>query len=255
MIKTKIFFLRRKVEKREWQEKGQGHRQRLRDKFQQQGIDAFTDAEVLELLLILGTPRKDCKEQARALLAEFGSLPRVLEAPAGELQKIKGVGPNNSFAIHFLHGVARRYLKHRLQEKHYLHSSRQVAEYLIHSMRDLQHEVFAAIFLDAAHAIIDTRVVARGTISTSTVYPRELVKLALEHNAAAMVVAHNHPSGKLEPSSQDRQLTRTLFLACSFMNIRLLDHLIIGQSEKTYSFADHGIMATIGEECSRVVNS
>ncbi len=121
-------------------------------------------------------------------------------------------------------------------------------------MRDLQHEVMTAIFLDSSHAIIDTQVVARGTVASNTVYPRELVKLALELNAAAMVVAHNHPSGKLEPSPQDHQLTRTLYLACSFMNIRLLDHLIIGQSEETYSFADHGIMAAIGEECSRMLN-
>ena len=242
------------MEKHEWQKKGLGHRQRLKEKFQQQGIEPFSDAEVLELLLILGTPRKDCKEPARALLKRFGALAGVLEAPSGELQKIKGVGPNNSFAIHFLHGVARRYLKQRVQDKHYLHSSQQVGEYLIHSMRDLQHEVFTVIFLDASHAIIDTQVIARGTITASTVYPRELVKLALKHNAAAMVVAHNHPSGKLEPSDQDRQLTRTLFLACSFMNIRLLDHLIIGQSEQTYSFADHGLMAAIGEECGRVLN-
>jgi len=241
------------VEKKDWQNKGAGHRQRLRDKFQQNSIETFTDAEVLELLLILGTPRKDCKVEARALLKRFGSLPRVLEAPASELQEIKGVGPNNSFAIHFLHGVARRYLKQRLREKEYLHSSRQVAEYLVHSMRDLQHEVFAVIFLDASHAIIETQVAARGTISANTIYPREVVKLALEHNAAAMVVAHNHPSGRLEPSHQDRQLTRTLYLACSLMNIRLLDHLIIGQSEKTYSFADHGIMAAIGEECGRML--
>jgi len=242
------------VEKKNWQKKGLGHRQRLKDKFNQHGIEAFTDAEVVELLLILGTPRKDCKDEARALLKHFGSLAGVLEAPAGELHKIKGVGPNNSFAIHFLHGVARRYLKHRLQEKQYLHSSRQVAEYLIHSMRDLQHEVFAVIFLDGAHAIIDTQVVARGTVTSNTVYPRELVKLALEYNAAAMVVAHNHPSGKLQPSSQDHKLTRTLYLACAFMNIRLLDHLIIGQAETTYSFADNGIMANIGDECSRLLS-
>lgn len=242
------------MEKTDWQKKGAGHRQRLKDKFNRYGIEAFTDAEVLELLLILGTPRKDCKEQARALLKHFGSLARVLEAPAGELRKIRGIGPNNSFAIHFLHGVARRYLKHRLQDKQYLHSSGQVTEYLIHSMRDLQHEVLMVIFLDAAHAVIDSKVVASGTISTNTVYPRELVKQALAHNAAAMVVAHNHPSGNLKPSPQDQHLTRTLYLACSFMNIRLLDHLIIGQSEQTYSFADHGIMATISEECNRILN-
>ena len=91
------------MEKKDWQKKGAGHRQRLKDKFEQQGIEAFTDAEVLELLLILGTPRKDCKETARALLKQFGSLPSVLEASSQDLQKIKGVGPNNSFAIHFLH--------------------------------------------------------------------------------------------------------------------------------------------------------
>lgn len=242
------------MEKSDWQKKGQGHRQRLKDKFHQHGMETLTDAEVLELLLILGTPRRDCKEQARDLLSHFGSLARVLEAPAAELRKIKGVGPNNSFAIHFLHGVARRYLKDRLQEKQYLHSSHQVAEYLVHSMRDLEHEVFVVIFLDAAHAIIDSEIVARGTVSANTIYPRELVKLALGHNAAAMVVAHNHPSGKLAPSPQDQQLTRTLYLACSLMNIRLLDHLIIGQSEKTYSFADHGIMASITEECSRMLS-
>lgn len=242
------------MDKKGWQEKGAGHRQRLKDKFQQHGIDAFTDAEVLELLLIVGTPRKDCKMQAKALLKHFGSLPKVLEAPAAELQKIKGVGPNNSFAVHFLHAVARRYLKNRLQEKRYLHSSRQVTEYLVHSMRDLQHEAFTAIFLDASHAIIDSRVVARGTVSSNTIYPRELVKQALDHNAAAMVVAHNHPSGNTEPSPQDRHLTRTLYLACSFMNIRLLDHLIIGTTEKPYSFADHGIMASIGKECSRMLD-
>jgi DNA repair protein RadC len=242
------------VEKKDWQKKGAGHRQRLKDKFQQRGIEAFTDAEILELLLILGTPRKDCKEQSRALLKSFGSLVNVLEASSTEIRKVKGVGPNNTFAIHFLHAVARRYLQHRLQEKQYLHSSRQVADYLIHSMRDLQHEVMTAIFLDSAHAIIDTQVVARGTVDSNTIYPRELVKIALRLNASAMVVAHNHPSGNLEPSVQDHQLTRTLFLACSLMNIRLLDHLVIGNSDKTYSFADHGIMASIGEECSRMLD-
>jgi DNA repair protein RadC len=242
------------VKKEDWQKKGTGHRQRLKDKFQQRGIEAFTDAEVLELLLILGTPRKDCKEQSRALLQHFASLPNVLEASGPEIQKVKGVGPNNAFAIHFLHAVARRYLKHRLQEKQYLHSSRQVADYLIHSMRDLQHEVMTAIFLDSAHAIVDTQVVARGTVASNTIYPRELVKLALELNASAMVVAHNHPSGNIEPSIQDHQLTRTLYLACSFMNIRLLDHLIIGQADRIYSFADHGVMASIGEECSRMLD-
>ena len=121
-------------------------------------------------------------------------------------------------------------------------------------MRDLEQEVFAVIFLDAAHAIIDSQVVARGTITASTVYPREVVKMALQHNAAALVVAHNHPSGNPEPSEQDRQLTRTLYLACSFMNIRLLDHIIVGRAAATFSFADHGIMQSIAEACGRLLD-
>jgi DNA repair protein RadC len=121
-------------------------------------------------------------------------------------------------------------------------------------MRDLQHEIFTAIFLDATHAIIDTKVIARGTITASAIYGRELVKLALQQNAAALVVAHNHPSGSIEPSLQDQDLTRTLFLACSFMGINLLDHLIIGKTKKVFSFADHGIMASISEECSQLLN-
>jgi DNA repair protein RadC len=242
------------VQKEDWQKKGAGHRQRLKDKFLKQGIEAFSDAEVLELLLILGTPRKDCKEQARAAIKHFGSLPAVLEASTAELQKVKGIGPNNSFAIHFLHGVARRYLKDRLQEKDYLHSSREVVDFLIHSMRDLKKEAFIVIFLDASHAIIDSKVIASGTISANTIYPRELIKQALHHNAAALVVAHNHPSGSIEPSSHDHSLTKTLFLACSFMNISLLDHLIIGAADNAFSFADNGIMASIREECSQLLN-
>jgi DNA repair protein RadC len=242
------------VDKKAWQNKGAGHRQRLKDKYHRQGIESFTDSEIVELLLALGTPRKDCKVQARDLLARFGSLPGVLEAPAEELQKVKGIGPNNSFALHFLHGVARRYLRQRLHEKQYLHSSREVSDYLVHSMRDLQQEVFTVIFLDAAHAIIDSQVVSRGTITASTVYPREVVKLALQHNAAALVVAHNHPSGNPEPSDQDRQLTRTLYLACCFMNIRLLDHIIVGRAAETFSFADHGIMKSIAEACRPLLN-
>lgn len=242
------------MQKEDWQKKGAGHRQRLKDKFRKKGIEPFTDAEVLELLLILGTPRQDCKEQARLALKHFGSLPGVLEASPEELQEVKGIGPNNSFAIHFLHGVSRRYLKHRLQEKQYLRSSREVADYLIHSMRDLKKETFSVIFLDASHAIITTEIIASGTITSNTIYPRELVKLALRHNAAALVIAHNHPSGNIEPSVQDHRLTKTLFLACSFMDISLLDHLIIGAADNTFSFADHGHMAVMREECSRLLN-
>lgn len=241
------------MDKREWQEKGEGHRQRLRDKFLEQGIEAFTDSEIIELLLTFGTPRSDCKEAARAALAQFKSLPAVLDASPVQLQQIKGIGSKNTFALQFIQGVARRYLRQRIVGKQYVHSSRQVADYLIHAMRGLRHEVFTVIFLDAAHAIIDSQVVAEGTVTVNTVYPRELVREALARNAAALVIAHNHPSGSLTPSRQDEDLTRTLHLICSFMHINLLDHLIIGSGEEVYSFADQGIMTNIRDDCRRIL--
>jgi DNA repair protein RadC len=241
------------MEKRDWQDKGEGHRQRLRDKFLEQGIESFTDSEIIELLLTFGTPRSDCKEAARAALARFKTLPAVLDAAPAELQQIKGVGPKNIFALQFIQGVARRYLRQRIVGKQYVHSFRDVADYLIHAMRGLQHEVFTVVFLDAAHAIIDSAVVAEGTVTVNTVYPRELVKAALARNAAALVIAHNHPSGSLVPSRQDEDLTRSLHLVCSFMHINLLDHLIIGSGDQVYSFADQGLMAKIRDDCRRIL--
>ena len=241
------------MDKSEWQEKGEGHRQRLRDKFLGQGIEAFTDSEIIELLLTFGTPRADCKEAARAALAQFKTLPAVLDAAPVQLQQIKGIGPKNTFALQFIQGVARRYLHQRIVGKQYVRSSREVADYLIHSMRGLQHEVLTVVFLDAAHAIIDAAVVAEGTVTVNTVYPRELVKLALARNASALVIAHNHPSGTLVPSSQDEELTRSLYLVCSFMHLNLLDHLIIGGGDQVYSFADQGIMARIRDDCRRIL--
>ena len=241
------------MERDEWQRRGEGHRQRLRDKFLAQGIEAFTDAEIIELLLTFGTPRSDCKEAARVLLAQFGSLPAVLDAAPVQLQQVKGVGPKNTFALHFIQGVARRYLHQRVVGKEYVRSSREVADYLIHSMRGLQHEVLTVVFLDAAHAVLDATVVAEGTVTVNTIYPRELVKAALARNASALVIAHNHPSGSLTPSRQDSELTRSLYLVCSFMHLDLLDHLIIGAGDQVYSFADQGLMATIREDCRRLL--
>ena len=241
------------MERAEWQRRGEGHRQRLRDKFLAQGIDAFTDAEIIELLLTFGTPRSDCKEAARELLARFGSLPAVLDAAPVQLQQVKGVGPKYTFALHFIQGVARRYLRQRVVGKEYVRSSREVADYLIHSMRGLQHEVLTVVFLDAAHAVIDAAVVAEGTVTVNTIYPRELVKAALARNASALVIAHNHPSGSLTPSRQDSELTRSLYLVCSFMHLDLLDHLIIGAGDQVYSFADQGVMASIREDCRRLL--
>ncbi len=235
--------------------KGEGHRQRLRDKFLAHGIEAFTDSEVIELLLTFGTPRSDCKDAARNALSHFKTLPAVLDAAPEELQQIRGIGPKNIFALRFIQGVARRYLKQRIVGKHYLRSAREVADYLIHSMRGLPHEVLTVIFLDSSHAVIASEVVAEGTVNVNTVYPRELVKAALRLNASALVLAHNHPSGSLTPSAQDKALTRTLYLLGSFLQINLLDHLIVGAGDTVFSFAEQGMMAAIRSDCSSILGS
>ena len=243
------------MDKNGWQNKGAGHRQRLREKFLEHGINAITDTEIVELLLTFGTPRSDCKEAARTALKELGSLPAVLDASSKRLARIKGIGPKNVFALHFIQGVARRYLKQRLTGKKYIGSSSDVAEYLIHLLRGMEREAFAVIYLDASNAIIDTEILNEGTVTVNTVYPREVIIAALKKNAAALVIAHNHPSGSLSPSSQDRQLTRTLYVICNFMHIRLLDHLIIGNGERPFSFADNGLMATIRNDCQSLVET
>ncbi|NPE28757.1 DNA repair protein RadC [Methanococcoides sp. SA1] len=241
------------MEKENWQKKGEGHRQRLRDRFLERGLDGFSEIEILELLLSFGTPRSDCKEPARDALKRYGSLAAVLEVSLASLQEVKGIGPKNAFAVHFIQAVARYYLKERLKGKHYLHSSTDVRDYLIHALRGLKNEILTVIYLDSSHAILDTETVAEGTINVNTVYPRELVKKALLHNAAAIIIAHNHPSGSLEPSLQDMELTRTLFLLGSMMQIKVLDHLIIG--EGSFSFADNNLMTQISDECRNTMES
>lgn len=240
------------MDKQYWQQKGAGHRSRLRDRFLNKGLDSLSDVEVLELLLSFGTPRTDCKEPARLALQQFGSLAAVLDASSTQLLQVKGIGSKNNFAIHFIQAVARRYLKERLRGKRYLHSSDQVKEYLLHSMRGLKKEIFTVIFLDSSHAIIDSETHAQGTLGNTVVYPRELLLSSLNHNAAALVIAHNHPSGSLVPSKQDRYLTRTLYLASSLFDIHLLDHLIVGDG--SFSFADNGLMDEIKRECQSVMN-
>ena len=241
------------MEKEQWQEKGAGHRGRLRDRFLNNGLDGFSETEVLELLLSFGTPRSDCKAPARELLKKFGTFSKVIEAPIAALQEVVGVGPKNCFALYFIHGVAKYYLKERLTGKRYLQSSQEVREYLSYTLRGLKKEVFTVIFLDSSHAIIDSVIVAEGTLNVNTVYPREIIKTALEYHAAALIIAHNHPSGSLQPSLQDIKLTKNLFMLCSAMQIQLLDHLIIGDG--CFSFADNGDIDEIRKVCTHLLQA
>lgn len=242
-----------KKTKEYWQQKGVGHRGRLRDRFVESGIEGFSDAEILELLLSFGTPRADCKEPARELLREFKDFSSVLEAPTEALQNVKGIGPKNGFAIAFIHAVAAKYLEKRLSGKSYIRSSQEVIEYLRYKMTGLKKEVLCVVFLDSSHAIIATEIVAEGSLNSNTVYPREVVARALKYHAAAIILSHNHPSGEIHPSKADIKLTRMLFMLFKSLHIHVLDHIIIGR--EAYSFADNGLMDEASRATDRLLDT
>ncbi len=220
----------------------EGHRGRLREKFLKAGLSAFLDYEVIELLLTLGTPRRDCREPARRALREFRTLRGVLEADPHELQRIPGIGAANVFGIRLIQDVARRFLKDRMLSRPYCHSAREVFDYLYHAMRDLKKEIFKVLFLDAKNQILEEKTLFEGTVDSSAVYPREIMKDALRFNAAALIFVHNHPSGDPEPSMCDREITKELVFAARVMGLKVLDHLVIGNN-CYFSFADHGLIS------------
>jgi len=220
---------------------GTGHRKRLREKFIKNGLSGFHDYEIVELLLSLGTPRRDCKPQAKEAIRRFKTLRGVLSASLQQLQQIDGIGPHSAFGIKLVQEVAGKYLREGIINRPVYQSSREVFEYLYHTMRDLKKEVFKVLYLDSQNHIIETQDLFQGTLNSSFVPPREVMESALEKNAAAVIFAHNHPSGNCEPSQSDKQLTRDLVYAGSIMQLRVLDHLIIGDNH-FYSFASEGLI-------------
>lgn len=227
--------------------KGSGHRQRLRERFLASGLVGFHDYEVIELLLLLATPRKDCKDAAKAALKRFKTLQGVLEASPEELVEVKGIGPVNLFGVKLIKAVSDRYLKKKLIRKDPLNNSRELFDYLYHSMRDKDRERFKVIFLDAKNKVISVETLFKGTLTASSVYPREVVRAALNHQSAALIFAHNHPSGDPEPSPDDVSITRHLFFACKLMGITVHEHIVIGDN-RYFSFADHGYIAQMNRE-------
>jgi len=227
--------------------KGEGHRKRLRQKFLQSGLQGFHDYEVIELLLSLNTPRKDCKQSAKQLLKQFKTFHGVFEASHESLCEIKGVGPANSFGIRLIKEVADRYLETRIMSKDVVQNPKDLMEYLNQTIGHKTKEVFVGIFLDAKNRVLTSKILFTGTLTTSSVYPREVIISALQHNAAAMIFAHNHPSGHVEPSNSDVQITKNLLFALKYVGIILHEHMIIGD-EDFYSFAAQGLISKFNKE-------
>lgn len=229
------------------QNQNKGHRQRLKQRFLANGLAGFLDYEVIELLLTLNTPRRDCKPSAKALLTRFKTLQGVFEASVEELCRVQGVGPSNSLGIKLVKEVSDRYLERRIQSKTILKNSRDLCSFLEHFIGHRPKEVFVGIFLDAKNRVLASEILFQGSLSSSAVYPREVIAKALEHRAAALIFAHNHPSGETSPSPEDLAITRRLFFALAHAGITVHEHLITG-GEGFYSFADQGLIAEFKRE-------
>ncbi|MBT9098129.1 RadC family protein [Methylovulum psychrotolerans] len=214
---------------------------RPREKLLQRGAGALTDAELLAIFLRTGTPGKSAVDLARDLLADFGSLKALLDADQARFCQANGLGPAKYTQLQAVLEMAKRHFKEILQRGNALTSPDITRAYLSAQLRGYNYEVFACLFLDNQHRVIQLEELFRGTIDGASVYPREVAKRALHHNAAAIIFAHNHPSGIAEPSQADKHITDKLKQALSLFDIRVLDHFIVGDGQP-YSFAEHGLL-------------
>ena len=196
---------------KKFQEKSRGHGERVKNRFLELGPETFSDEDILELLLFFGIPRKDTRYIARTLLKKFNNrLDEVLDAPVSELLKIEGLGKNAIIPLKVVREVAKRYLKHKAEKTQYLKSPRAVFEYLQYELKSLDKEIFMVIYLDANSGVIKTEKLFEGTLTEAVVYPREIFAKAINNRAVSLILVHNHPSGSLNPSQEDLNLTRKL---------------------------------------------
>lgn len=215
--------------------------ERPREKLLTRGAGALSDAELLAIFLRTGIKGRTAIDLARDLLASFGGLRELLEAPPEVFCRARGLGTAKFVQLRACLEMGRRYLEARLVRGDALTSPADTRRYLAARLRAYPHEVFACLFLDNRHRIIRFEELFRGTIDGAAVHPREVVKRTLECNAAAVILAHNHPSGVAEPSQADRGLTRRLQEALTLIDVRVLDHVVIGDGE-IVSFAERGLL-------------
>ena len=213
--------------------------ERPREKMLARGAGALSDAELLAILLRTGSHGRNAVDLGRELLARSGSLTRLLATPFETLRQIPGLGQAKILQFQAALEVARRMLGESMQSGNLLDSPARAHDYLRLTLQDRSRERFACLFLDAAHRLISTRVMFEGTLNQTCAYPREIVRAALDVHAAAVIVAHNHPSGVPTPSAADLALTRQLGDALALLEIRLLDHFIVAGT-RVYSLAENG---------------
>lgn len=215
--------------------------ERPREKLLQRGVAALSDAELLAIFLRTGVPGKTAVDLARDLLSRFGSLRALLNADLKQFCEGPGLGAAKFTQLQATVEMSRRYFAETVQRSSVLENPQQTQDYLASCLRDYTFEVFSCLYLDNRHRIIKFEELFRGTINGASVHPREVVKKALSHNAAAVIFAHNHPSGIAEPSMADQQITKQLTTALALVDVRVLDHVVVGDGV-TMSFAERGLM-------------
>ena len=221
-----------------------GHRRRLRERFLKSGVAGFAEHEVVELILTLAIPLRDVKEPAKALLARFGNLRGVMDAPRSELQAVAGVGEIAATALRVIRAAATLYLQQASEDDaEVLSDPRRLSDFWRMRIGALKHEVFAVAYLDSAYRLLRDGVetLQEGTIDRAAVYPRRVAAAALRREAAAIVLAHNHPNGRLQPSEHDKLITRAIVLAAETVGLRVVDHLIVA-AQDTFSFRQEGLL-------------
>ncbi|OQA34623.1 MAG: hypothetical protein BWY57_00330 [Betaproteobacteria bacterium ADurb.Bin341] len=217
--------------------------ERPRERLLKQGANALSDAELLAIFLRVGVRGKSAVDLARELLNQFdGNLGQLAEAPLAKLKRIPGIGAAKAAQLKACFELARRALGQEMATGDTFASPTAVRQWLKLQLAHRPHEVFLALWLDAQNRLICSEELFRGTLTQTSVYPREVVKAALAHNAAAVILAHNHPSGACEPSRADEVLTQSLKNALALIDVKLLDHFVVGGRAEALSFAERGLL-------------
>ncbi len=215
--------------------------ERPREKLIEFGAEALSDAELLAIFLRVGVVGKSAVDLARDLLTQFGSLNGIFSASEAELSQVHGIGASKFVQLQAIFEMSRRALTEQLQQKDVFESPKQVHDYLILKLGNLNKEVFLVLFLDAQNRLQASEQMFSGTLTETSVYPREVVKRAMHHNAAGVIFAHNHPSGIAKQSQADEMITKQLKQALALVDVKVLDHFIVA-GNLTMSFAERGLL-------------
>jgi len=216
-----------------------GHRKRLRAKFINSGLDGLLDYEQVELLLTYAVPVKDVKQTGKALIKKFKSISALLDAGSDELKEIKGLGESSVVLIKLIRSLLTKYSEEEMLSVDVLSSPEKVYEFAKLRIGAHKNESLMTIFLNTKNIVISYEIISEGSIDSVAVYPRKIIELALNNNAAGIIIVHNHPSGDTSPSTSDNELTKELKKITESMDIKLLDHIIVSKNSN-YSFSKEG---------------